>query len=242
VITQLHPSAKALSADLKQTAKVAPDFRGFFVGFKKVAQRGPAALGAVRQLLGVDLPPLFTQLTPFLRQLTPIVTGAHRYQSEITGLLGNATGATEATSSVPENNNLPLHYLRTSGLLSPDAISIFPNHRLTTNRANPYFEPGGALKVASGLQSFGIDACPGATRVTATFPAAADATFNARFPAPPNNPTLFDLIKKYAFSDKTNSANVPAPPCVNQGPQSAIGQIPALDPSATSYLHVYPNP
>jgi phospholipid/cholesterol/gamma-HCH transport system substrate-binding protein len=250
VISQLHPSAKALSADLKQIARVAPDFRGFFAGFKKVAKRGPRALGATRQLLNVDLPPLFTQLTPFLRELTPIVTGANRYRSEITGFLGNATGATQASASVPENNNQPLHYLRTSGLLSPEAFAVYPNNRLTTNRANPYLEPGGATRVgAGGLLSFPIDACPGATRDVAILPAAPNAVFNARFPAPIDAVDLLRRIQKYGFAAAAafpdgvpNSGNTDAPPCVNAGTQAAIGQIPAGDPAATSYLHTYQAP
>jgi ABC-type transporter Mla subunit MlaD len=34
-ITQLHPAARQLSADLKPIAKVTPDFKGFFVGLRK---------------------------------------------------------------------------------------------------------------------------------------------------------------------------------------------------------------
>ncbi|MGH2955877.1 MAG: MlaD family protein [Solirubrobacterales bacterium] len=248
VISRLHPSARALSADLKQVARVAPDFRGFFAGFRKVAKRGPAALGATRQLLTVDLPPFFTQLTPFLRQLTPIVTGANRYRAEITGLLGNATGATQAQSTVPESNNQPIHYLRTSGLLSPEAFAVYPNHRLTTNRANPYLAPGGAL--LRGLPSFPIDGCPGPARVNATLNPATptDPVFTARFPDV-DPADLFDRIKRFgfaaasAFPDGVNSSGATdAPPCGNQGPQPAIGTVPAGDPGATSYLHTYPGP
>jgi virulence factor Mce-like protein len=246
VITQLHPSAKALSAVLKQTARVTPDFRGFFAGFKKVAARGPSALGATRTLLNTDLPPLFTQLTPFLRNLTPIVEGARRYRSEITALLGNATGAAQAQATVPESGNA-IHYLRTSALLSPEALAVFPSHRLTTNRSNPYTGPGGALKVAQALESFAIDACPGATRVTATLPAAPDATFTARYPADPAD--LLARIQRYAFASAAgfpngvaNSGATDAPLCLNQGAQPAIGQVPGGDPGSSSYLHTYQAP
>ena len=39
LITQLHPSARLLSANLKQVAKVAPNFNGFFIGLRKLAKR-----------------------------------------------------------------------------------------------------------------------------------------------------------------------------------------------------------
>jgi phospholipid/cholesterol/gamma-HCH transport system substrate-binding protein len=255
LITQLHPSAKLLSADLKQVAKVAPDFHGFFTGFRKVELRSNAALSAVRSLLGNDLPPVLTAIQPFLSQLTPIVTGALRYDREITGFLGNATGATQATASLAESNSQPVHYLRTSGLLSPEAFAWFTPltsaHRLTTNRANPYTEPGGALKVSSGLESFPVDACPGPQRIIAVLDPNSPnlPAFNVRTGGVvADAQDLFDRIKKYGFASAASfplgnlsSAQTDAPPCINQGPQPTIGTPPAPDPF-DDYLHVYPTP
>ena len=42
-------------------------------------------------------------------------------------------------------------------------------------------------------------------------------------------------MKLFAFNDALSTAAVPAPPCVKQGPQPSIGQIPEL----TDYPHVY---
>src|SRR3954467_1461839 len=89
VITNLHPSARALSADLKPIAKVAPDFKGFFVGLRKTEKRGVTGLPALQQLLNDDLPPLLTELHPFTQQLTPIIAELGRYQSDIAGLIAN---------------------------------------------------------------------------------------------------------------------------------------------------------
>jgi virulence factor Mce-like protein len=252
LITQLHPSARLLSADLKQVGKVAPDFRGFFTGLRKVELRSGAALPALRALLDSDLPPVLNQLQPFLAQLTPIVTAAQRYDREITGLLGNAAGATQGQATLAESGNQPVHYLRTSGVLSPEAFAAFTQlsspHRLTTNRANPYTEPGGALKVASGLESFPVDACPGPLRDVAVLdpntPNLAD--FNMRVNGDLTEAEdLFKRIRKYGFASAAafpngnlSSAQTGAPPCTNQGPQSSIGQIPEL----TDYLHLYPSP
>jgi phospholipid/cholesterol/gamma-HCH transport system substrate-binding protein len=243
LITQLHPSARLLSENLKQVAKVAPDFRGFFTGFRKVEQRANTALPALRALLGNDLPPLLNNLQPFLGQLTPIVAGALRHDQDITAFLGNATAAFQGANSTAESNNQPTHYLRSAGLLSPEAFAVFPTHRLTTNRSNPYLAPGGALDVASALKSFPIDACPGASRVVAnlidTGPLGPTGpTFTTRFPPPIDPNDLFNRIKHFGFSDGTSSADAAAPPCTNQGPQASIGQIPEM----TDYLHVYSNP
>jgi hypothetical protein len=46
---------------------------------------------------------------------------------------------------------------------------------------------------------------------------------------------IFDSMKLFAFNDALSTAGVPAPPCVKQGPQPSIGQVPEL----TDYLHVY---
>jgi phospholipid/cholesterol/gamma-HCH transport system substrate-binding protein len=241
LIDQLHPAARELSKVLRQTARVAPDFEGFFVGFRKLATRGEDAFPALRALLSTDLPPLLTQVTPFLRQVTPIIDTLQRYRADVTGFLGNVTAATQAFNTGTETGDQFTHYLRTAATLSPEAFAVFPN-RLTTNRSNPYVEPGGALDVASALQSFAIDACPGATREIANLvPAtAADPVFINRFL--PGDPVgaldLFDRLQQFGFNDTLSSATTAAPPCVNQGPQPSIGS-----PSeSTNYLHVYPTP
>jgi phospholipid/cholesterol/gamma-HCH transport system substrate-binding protein len=243
LITQLHPSARLLSADLKQVAKVAPDFHGFFVGFRKVEQRSGSALPALRALLSNDLPPLLNNLQPFLAQLTPVVAGALRYDQDITGFLGNVTATFQASNRTAESSDQPVHYLRSAGLLAPDAFAVFPSHRLTTNRSNPYFAPGGLLDVGSGLKSFPIDACPGASRVVANLISAGPLgptgpVFTNRFPAPIDTTDLFNRIKHFGFNDGTSSATTAAPPCTNQGPLASIGQIPEM----TDYLHVYSSP
>jgi virulence factor Mce-like protein len=255
LITQLHPSARLLSADLKQVAKVAPDFHGFFIGFRKVEQRSDAAFNSLRALLGNDLPPILTNIQPFLAQLTPIISTAQRYDQDITGFLGNATGATQASLTVPEGGNTPIHYLRTAGLISPEAFAAFTAasspHRLTTNRSNPFFEPGGLLNVGSGLGSFPVDSCPGAQRVVADLDPNTPnlAAFNGRVGGNvADAQDLFDRLKKYGFSSAASypngnlsSANTGAPPCTNQGPQPTIGTPPIAD-AFDSFLHVYPAP
>ena len=124
LITQLHPSARLLSANLKQMAKVAPSFNSFFIGFRKLAKRSVTGLPSLRTLLDTDLPPLLTEVTPFSRQITPIVAGVGRYQSDVTGFLGNIASALNATGTTETGQNI--HYIRSSAPLFPDSLGDVP--------------------------------------------------------------------------------------------------------------------
>ena len=99
VITQLRPSGRELSVTLQQVASLSPELKGFFVGFRKLARRSETGLPALQALVNNDLPPLLTQFSPFLRQVTPIIETGKRYKREVTSFLANVTGATQAEGS-----------------------------------------------------------------------------------------------------------------------------------------------
>jgi phospholipid/cholesterol/gamma-HCH transport system substrate-binding protein len=244
LITQLHPAARALSKDLKPIAKVAPDFKGFFVGLRKTEKRGVTGLPALQQLLTGDLPPLLHELVPFGRQLTPIVGEIGRYQQDITGLLGNATGVTEA--QISNEAGVLTHYIRSSAPLYPEDLAMFgPNaaseHRLAYSRLNPYPAPGSALNVLHGLQTFDTRPCASPPGLTAGLGPDATYTGNpffanrATFDTPQE---LLDELKSTAFRDQTNTSTLPAVPCVKQPAQPSLGQV----SESTDYTHVYANP
>jgi virulence factor Mce-like protein len=244
LITQLHPSARALSADLKPIAKVAPDFHGFFVGLRKTAKRAKTGLPAVQTLLNNDLPPLLDQLVPFTSQLTPIVATIGRYQRDVTGLLGNVASTTQAQANTEANTQG--HYIRSSAPLFPESLAMFgptpaSEHRLAYSRANPYPAPNSALDVISGLRTFDTRPCaspPGLTASLgpdASYTSSPDFANRATFDTPQQ---LLDEIKSTAFRDQTSTSSLPAPPCVKQPQQPSIGQI--VDMS--DYTHVYANP
>ena len=244
LITQLHPSARALSADLKPIAKVAPDFRGFFTGLRKTAIRAPTGLPALQRLLTSDLPPLLNQLVPFTRQLNPIVTMIDRYKRDVTGFLGNATVATNAQIS-NESGNLS-HYIRSSAPLYPEDLAMFgPNaassHRLTYSRSNPFPAPDSALDVIGGLFTFDTRACSTPPGVNAQLGPDGSYVGNpfwdnrATFDTPQQ---MLDELKSTAFRDQTGTSTLPAVACRKQAPQPSVGQIPEL----TDFTHVYANP
>jgi phospholipid/cholesterol/gamma-HCH transport system substrate-binding protein len=244
LITQLHPSARALSDDLKPIAKVAPDFRGFFTGLRKSEIRARTGLPALQRLLDTDLPPLLNQLVPFTRQLNPLVAAIGRYQSDVTGLLGNVTGITNAQTST-EAGNLS-HYIRSSAPLYPEDLGMFgptaaSEHRLAYSRSNPYIAPNSALNVINGLFTFDTRACSSSTGLTAGLGPDTDYVGHpewdnrATFDTPQQ---LLDELKTTAFRDQTSTSSLPSPACNKQPAQPSLGQIPEL----SDYTHVYANP
>jgi phospholipid/cholesterol/gamma-HCH transport system substrate-binding protein len=243
LISQLHPSARLLSANLKQVAKVAPNFNSFFIGLRKVAKRSGTGLPSLQTLLDSDLPPLLNEVTPFSRQITPIVQGIGRYQSDVTGFLGNVASSLNATGTIETGANI--HYIRSSAPLSPDALGTFPSHRLAYSRANPYPAPNSALKVASGLDTFDTTACSGAIGLVAQLnPLDSFYTSNpffsnrATFDSPQD---VLDSIKKFAFAGQdpaTTAGSFPSPPCTKSPKQQSIGQV----SEQSDYTHIYSNP
>ena len=244
LITQLHPAARALSADLKPLAKVAPDFRGFFVGFRKTAKRADTGLPALQKLLDTDLPPLLDQLVPFTQQLTPMIAQIGRYQSDITGFLGNVASATQAQANTEANTQG--HYIRSSAPLYPESMAMFgptaaSEHRLAYSRTNPYIAPDSALKVINGLLTFDTRACASPPGLIAALGPDASYTGNPSFADRATFDTpqqLLDEIKTTAFRDQTDTSTLPSPPCVKQPQQPSLGQITEM----SDYTHVYANP
>ncbi|MDX6607052.1 MAG: phospholipid/cholesterol/gamma-HCH transport system substrate-binding protein [Solirubrobacterales bacterium] len=239
VITQLHPAARALSADLKPIAKVAPDFKGFFVGFRKTAKRAESGLPALQQLLNGDLPPLLTQLHPFTQQLTPLVAEIGRYKSDITGFLGNVTSTTQAVANTETNTTT--HYIRSSAPLYPEGLAAFTSHRLAYSRTNPYIAPDSALKIIGGLDTFDTRACASPPGQVVGF--GPDSLYTsspffsnrATFDTPQQ---ILDELKQFPFTGQNTSAGLPAPACTKQAQQPSLGQV----SESSDYTHVYANP
>ncbi len=237
LITQLRPSAKALSGVLRQTARVAPDFKGFFVGFRKLAKRSRQGLPALQQLLAIDLPPVLTQFSPFLQQVTPIIAAATRYKREITSFLGNITGSTQASVAAPETGNQAARYLRTVNPLTPEAFAVWPTQRLQMNRNAAYAIPGWSDSLAGGLPSFNTQNCAAGANGTLNPATATNPDFIARVnPVLVNTPAeLFQQIQDFGFGGGPTTAGTPRVACTQQPAVSSIGEVPEV----TNYLHVY---
>lgn len=237
LITQLRPSAPELSGTLRQVARVTPDLKGFFVGFRRLARNSKKGLPALRALLSIDLPPLLTQFNPFLRQVTPIIATAARYRREVTSFLGNITGATQAGGANPATGNVPVKYLRVVNPFVPEAFAVYTPNRLQSNRSNAFEVPGWMDSLATGLPGFETRQCAGGQNVTLNPATPLDPNFIPRAnPDLGSTPAdLFARIQQFGFGGANSTTGVPRPACTQQPQVQSIGEISEL----TDYLHVY---
>jgi virulence factor Mce-like protein len=229
LIDQLRPAARQISPALQGLDELSPDLRDFFKSlgpFVKVARTG---LPATSEVLD-NTRPILRRLDPFLRNLTPIVDYLGLYKREIAAFLANDSAATQNTFQ-PLNKEVPgalstsngnLHVLRVSNPMNPEVMAGFPT-RLSTNRSNPYTEPGAYDRLGQGrpLPVFGSYLC------TATPVPPAPAAVLPYWPQ-----SLVDRVNEFVYGGTHNRGA--APPCEAQAPLGErIGQsgaYPRLQP------------
>ena len=71
----------------------------------------------------------------------PVLDYINTYRREIAGFFANSTAADEAPRRPPSSHKL-LHYVRISNPINPETLTDY-EHRISTNRGNPYLVPGG---------------------------------------------------------------------------------------------------
>jgi phospholipid/cholesterol/gamma-HCH transport system substrate-binding protein len=238
VITRLRPAIRDLAPVLIDTGRLAPSLERFFVGLRPVIRAAPRGFPSLRRVLDDDLPPLLARLQTFTQDLDPLLQNVGLYRREITAFLGNIAAATNALGIEPEIGGATLPYLRTGVPLGPDSLAAYPQ-RLSWNRNNPYIKPGGALELQRGrLLSFETRHCstgPNAVfRDWAELTPAEQADFNES--TSDLGQDLYDRLRRFAMVNERNTADVPAPPCVGQGPYQPLGQP---GRPATKYQHVF---
>ena len=216
LVTQLRPAARELSPTLISLAGLAPDLKAFFRDLGPLIRVSRKGLPALEDFLN-ETTPLLAQIDPFLRELNPILDYLGAYQSEITAFFANDAASTQATET-PIGGSTPVHYLRTTNPVNPESLAAWP-YRLATNRSNPYVEPRGYAKLASGLEVLDEYYC----------------TENAVAPLTPLADVLLpdelrDQIQDFVYGG-LSSGNV-APPCKPQAP---------LGPRLTGTPGVYPH-
>jgi len=239
LVQQLRPVARELTPTLIDLGRLAPELKGFFEGLLPAAKASKKGLGALQDLLSDQLPSVLSELDPWLRQVIPIIQVASDYRREITALVANTAAATNGYNRPNEAGNEAVHYLRTTAPLGPEALAAFPN-RLTSNRTNPYTAPGGYLNLPSGLESFETRHCSAGLTALLDPNSPNDPDFNARFNGDvPLAQDFFDRLRLFAFNDELSSANLPAPPCNQQGAFTSIG---GSSPELSQFLHVFAQP
>jgi phospholipid/cholesterol/gamma-HCH transport system substrate-binding protein len=251
LVQQLRPAVKQLSPTLEAAGRAAPDLQRFFEGLRGTIAAAPTGFPAFRRLLNDDLAPLLARLggtvdgrTPWLAELNPIIKVAQMYKHEVTAFLGNIAAATNGEQGAPEKRGKPVKLLRTTSPLNPQSMATFPQ-RLTMERANPYFKPGGYNKLNSGLESFANTPCSAGITARLDPNSPSDPNFwnSGRFTGTDAEKQaqaedLFDRIKTYGFNGNLSSADVKHPPCKKQGDFKSIGTFREFTP----YLHVRREP
>jgi phospholipid/cholesterol/gamma-HCH transport system substrate-binding protein len=216
LIDQLRPAARQLSPTLVELQGLAPDLRGFFQDLNPLVRVSRRGLPATERVLD-NTRPILRRLDPFLRQFTPIIDYLGLYRQEIAGFFANDAAVTQATDSGQATGD-PVHYLRTNNPTNPEIMAGFPS-RLSTNRSNPYPEPGGynKLRTERHLDVFGNYLCT-----------------STPVPDPPAglSPDLFAAISYYTYGGSQNRGA--APPCDQQSPLGGLigqpGWYPRLQP------------
>ena len=177
----------------------------------RVSRRG---LPATDEVLD-NTHPLLRRLDPWLRNLTPIFDYLGLYRREIAAFLANDAAATQGTEQAFNDPSKFLHYLRTANPVNPEMMTGWP-FRLSTNRSNPYTEPGGydKLRTEGHLEVYGSYLC----------------TDN---PVPPRRRSRtsssprssWPQIDRFVFGGDQNRGK--APPCDPQAPLGRMSGSPA---------------
>jgi phospholipid/cholesterol/gamma-HCH transport system substrate-binding protein len=248
LMRQLVPAAEQLSPTLISISRLAPESKAFFEGLGPVIKRAPSGFAALRQIFRDEFPPLLRAIDPFARNLNPILVGLKLYRPEVTAFFGNLA-ATFNGILPPEGPGEQPHFLRAMGPMNPETLATYPR-RLAINRNSAYSPPRWAEDLVGGLPSFDTRNC--ATGIIATLDpkSAADAGFKERAVATAgegavvpksqdeNAQLLFEHIQQYAFAGKASTAEIPAPPCKQQGQFKPIyGSGPT-----TQYQHTFEQP
>jgi virulence factor Mce-like protein len=222
IITQLRPVARQLTPTLQAAGRLAPSFRDFFVNLGPLITAARPGLPAFRQFLA-DARPALGQLDPFTRSLNPFLGYIADFLPELDGFVGNIVAATQAFE-LGNRKQLPVHYLRTASMFSPEGLSIYPQ-RLATNRPNPYRFPRQLDQLRTGMPVFEDRQCASGPRPVPNFPS------NFAEIVGGVSPDAAQLLLQFAF--RNDPSNVPAPACRAQGPTPGYG---------TDFPHVVAEP
>jgi virulence factor Mce-like protein len=198
---QLQPAATAMGPAFAALNDLSPQFQGLFGQLRDVVDASEKGLPAFDRVLK-NLPPLFDDFQPFLRNANPMVDYIGKNKREVTGFFANVTAASQArdlTDVLPEAHT-PVHYVRTAALLTPEALSFYPRP-LGTSRLNAYAPSGSLDSLKSGLSIFGTGPCPAG---------------NVDIPATATPQTVAPLVQQFVFRTTDRNA-VAAPACKVQG-------------------------
>ena len=223
LVNQLRPAARELSPTLTDLGLLAPDLKALFRDIGPVIDASRAGLPATRKFLD-ELRPVLGEFDPTLTQLNPIVDFIGRYKRELNSFFANVTASTQATTTEVGVKGR-VHYLRTTNPLNLENLAVYPR-RISTNRPNPYQQPGAYADLANGLKVYEDRHCNNA-------PLPVFATGGSQVLSL-LGPTLSSQLSKVLSAATATAISGAAPPCKKQAPftvQGKTSQFPQVGPS-----------
>ncbi len=196
-----------------------PDFNNLLTNLGPFTTASKKGLPAFERVLS-ELTPLLGNVTPPLRNFEPFLKFTGEYVPELQALFANATAASQAHDKNNDVANFQIqHYLRALNTVGPEGLAVY-SRRIGTNRANPYFKPGGlGLLGTGGLQVFSTGNC-------------ADSAPSLSLPAKEQTPIEKQLVEDHVVNEAGSTTNsVGAPACTQQAPftwEGATSQFPRV--------------
>jgi virulence factor Mce-like protein len=209
LIDELRPAAVKLSPALQSTVVLAPELRTLMVDLGPLTSAARAGVPALESFLRGSVPWL-TRAKPYLGGLIPVIDYINAYEREIAAFFANSTATTQATS-LNLAQTKAFHYVRISNPINPEILATY-QHRLSSNRSNPYLEPGGYTRLSGGLPVFGGYLC-------------------SSNPQPTIGPAIAASLAS-VLSSAYYTTDPGGPPCVAQ---------PALGPLTTGQSQAFPH-
>jgi phospholipid/cholesterol/gamma-HCH transport system substrate-binding protein len=155
LINELRPAAVQLSPALQETAILAPILRNVLTDIGPLTSAAKTGVPAFESFL-TESEPWLQRLTPYLGEFIPVFNYLNVYRREIAAFFANSTAVTQGTL-LNLAGTTGLHYVRISNPVNPETLTSYQK-RLTTNRSNPYLQPGG-YQLQAGLSVFGSHLC-----------------------------------------------------------------------------------
>jgi phospholipid/cholesterol/gamma-HCH transport system substrate-binding protein len=209
LIDELRPAAVQLSPALEATAVLAPTLLKVMTDLAPLTSAATPGIPAIESFLKQSVPWLARQ-TPYLGGIIPVINYLNDYRREIAAFFANSAVTTQGTLQNNQQTKL-LHYLRISNPVNPETLTSY-QHRLSSNRGNPYMVPGGYDNLLQGLFTFSGYLC----------------TSNAQPEIGPTVPADLAAILQSTYY----TTNPGGPPCRSQS---------LLGTATTGQLQVFPH-
>ncbi len=203
LVDELRPAAVQLTPALKSLAVFAPELRTLLVDVGPLTRASKAGFPALERFLDETVP-FFARLKPYLGGVVPVLNYINSYRREIAAFFANSTATTQGVLASPLGGNR--HYLRTTSPINPELLAPY-QYRPSTNRGNPYLQPGG-FNLLAGLPVFGNYLCTGHS-----LPTIGPSLSQGETSVTGTVLTLAQLVEKYYYTSDPSG-----PPCRAQAP------------------------